>query len=1188
MPHAPKNFVHLHNHTEYSLLDGASRIPAMVRRAAELEMPALALTDHGVMYGAVHFYKACKEAGIKPIIGCEVYVAPRSRLLREGRVDRDPSHLTLLATDHEGYVNLMRLCTVGQMEGMYYRPRIDKEILAERSKGLVALSGCLQGEVAGRIAENDLDGARQAVAEHRDIFGKDRFFLEVQKHGIDKQDHVNAALIDLGKEFGLRLAATNDLHYVHRHDSEAHDVLLCLQTGARFNDPNRWRFSTQENYLKTAAEMAERFGSDMPDALAATLDIADMADLKIRLGETLLPPFDVPDGLAPDQYLRKLVDEGLKWRYGAEPPQAARDRAASELDVIKQTGYASYFLIVWDFYNFARKSGIVVGPGRGSAAGSLVSYTLGITNLDPLHHGLIFERFLNIDRVSMPDIDCDFSVEGREKVIKYVSEKYGVDRVAQIITFTTMASKAAIRDVGRVLEVPLRDTDKLAKLVPVWQGRSKSLDDAIKEVPEFREAYQSSEEQKRLVDVARTLEGVSRNVSTHAAGVVIAPEPLVLYTPLQFGPGRESVITQYDMKAVGDIGLLKIDFLGLQNLDIIATCLRLIKERKGVEIDLEKIPFDDAKTFELLSAADTHGVFQLEGAGMRRMLLDMRPQTFEDVAAAVALFRPGPMVNIPAFVARKQGREAIEYMHDRLEPILRDTYGVMIYQEQVMMAARELAGFSMSEADILRAAMGKKDKVKMAQQRTKFVAGAVERDIPPATAEALFDGIAKFAEYGFNRAHSAAYGVIAYQTAYLKANYPLEYMTSLLINMEGSADRVATGIVDCRARGIEVLAPDINRSRADFSIVDGRILFGLAAIKNVGQHAVESIVSLRDTDGTFKSIDDLCERTSAIQDVNRRVLEALVQSGACDSLGERAKLLAMLDHAVSRAERARRDRESGQTSLLDMVGGDDADGAVDYGLSIDIAPMAGEEKLRLEKELLGLYLSDHPLRRISKELAERSDTQAVEVTSALQDTEVRVAGLVREMRRVVTRKGQIMAYATLEDLTGSVDVVLFPRIFEQVRLLFEPDKVVVVLGKVDARAGSTRATGAAASAADPEIESEVEVASVVADAAWLWDDPECLPVARHQLLHVRLATGDSSLAERLEAVLAKHPGSDEVVLHVVVGGREVVVQADRYHVLAGPALSAEIDELVGAAATRLETVRPKAQANGNGRVRRDR
>jgi len=1197
MPHAPETFVHLHNHTEYSLLDGASRIPAMVGRAAELGMPAIALTDHGVMYGAIHFYKACREASIKPIIGCEVYVAPRSRLLREGRVDRDPNHLTLLAADHEGYVNLMRLCTIGQMEGMYYKPRIDKEVLAQHSKGLIALSGCLQGEAASKIVDGDVDGAREAVAAYRDIFGKDRFLLEVQRHGIDKQVEVNNVLAKFGKELGLRVCATNDLHYVHRHDSEAHDVLLCLQTGARFNDPNRWRFSTQENYLKTPAEMIEAF-ADMPGALASTLDVADQCDLKLDLGATLLPPFDVPDGLTPDQYLKRLVAKGLEWRFG-QPTQAARDRADQELSVISQTGYASYFLIVWDFYNFARQSGIVVGPGRGSAAGSLVSYCLGITNLDPLQHGLIFERFLNIDRVSMPDIDCDFSVEGRERVIRFVSEKYGADRVAQIITFTTMASKAAIRDVGRVLEVPLRDTDSLAKLVPVWQGRSKTLEDTVKEVPEFREAYESSEEAKRLVDVAKALEGVSRNVSTHAAGVVIAPEPLVHYTPLQYGPGREAVITQYDMKAVGDIGLLKIDFLGLQNLDIIATCMRLVKERTGVEIDLEHLPFDDAKTYELIAAGDTHGTFQLEGAGMRRMLMDMRPSRFEDIIVAIALFRPGPMQDIPAYISRKHGREPIEFPHEWLEPILGRTYGVFTYQEQVMEAARVLAGFKLSEADILRSEMGKKDRVKMAQQRQKFIKGAVAKGIAQEAGEQLFDRIAAFASYGFNKSHSAAYAVISYQTAYLKANHPLEYMTALLIHMEGNAERVATAIVDCRLRGIDVLAPDVNQSRTDFSMTEakppfpprgegqgegraGRILFGLAAIKNVGRHAVESIVSLRDADGPFKSLEDLCERTSAIQDVNRRVLEALVQSGACDSLGERARLMAALDHAVSRAERARRDRESGQTSLLDMVGSPETEHE-DYGLTIDVAPMAGDEKLRLEKELLGLYLSDHPLRRITAELAKLSDTQAVEVTSALQDTEVRVAGLVREVRRVVTRKGQIMAYATLEDLTGSVDVVLFPRVFEQTRLLFEPDKVVVVQGKVDARAGSTRASGAASSPVDPELEPEVETASVVADMAWLWDDPECVPVARQQLVHVRIPTGDAGLAERLESVLARHPGTDEVVLHVVVGSREVVVNADRYHVLAGPALIAEIDELVGQAVTKLETVRPKAQSNGNGR-----
>jgi DNA polymerase III subunit alpha len=566
--------------------------------------------------------------------------------------------------------------------------------------------------------------------------------------------------------------------------------------------------------------------------------------------------------------------------------------------------------------------------------------------------------------------------------------------------------------------------------------------------------------------------------------------------------------------------------------------------------------------------------------------MDMRPSRFEDIIVAIALFRPGPMQDIPAYVARKHGRERIEYLHEWLEPILSSTYGVFTYQEQVMEAARVLAGFKLSEADILRSAMGKKDRVKMAKQREKFVQGAVKKGIATENAEQLFERIAAFASYGFNKSHSAAYAVISYQTAYLKANYPLEYMTSLLIHMQGSADKVATAIVDCRIRGIDVLAPDINRSRADFSMSDGRIVFGLAGIKNVGQHAVESIVSLRDADRQFKSLEDLCERTSAIQDVNRRVLEALVQSGACDSLGERARLLTALDHAVSRAERARRDRESGQTSLLDMVGSPET-AADDYGLLIDVAPMAGEEKLRLEKELLGLYLSDHPLRRISAELAKLSDTQAVEVTSALQDTEVRVAGLVREVRRVVTRKGQIMAYASLEDLTGSVDVVLFPRIFEQVRLLFEPDKVVVVQGKVDARAGSTRASGASGGAPpEPDIEPEVETASVVADMAWLWDDPDCLPAARRQLVHVRIPNSDSGLAEQLEAVLARHPGTDQVVLHVVVGSREVIVNADRYHVLAGPALAAEIDELVGQPATRLEMVRPKAQSNGNGRGRR--
>ncbi|GAC1654559.1 MAG: DNA polymerase III subunit alpha [Candidatus Dormibacteraceae bacterium] len=1184
MPAAPQNFVHLHNHTEYSLLDGASRINRLVRRAAELGMPALALTDHGVMYGAVQFYKECLEAGIKPILGCELYVAPRSRLQREGRADRDPHHLTVVARNAEGYLNLMKLCSIGHLEGLYYKPRVDREVLSRHAAGLTALSGCLAGEVAARITGGDEAAARATVADYRDMFGADNYFLEVQRHGIAEQEPVNQALFAFAREFGLRLAATNDLHYVEKEDAEAHDVLLCLQTGALYDDPSRWRFDSQDFFLKTAGDMAALF-PEVPGALESTLDIADSVDLKITLGKTLLPPFDVPDGMTPDSYLKSKVQEGLGWRFG-DPTTAQRERADEELAVISQTGYASYFLIVWDFYNFARQNGIATGPGRGSAAGSLVSFCLGITNLNPLDHGLIFERFLNKDRVSMPDIDCDFSVDGREKVIRYVTEKYGSDRVAQIITFTTMASKAAIRDVGRVLDIPLRETDRLSKLVPVYQGRSKSLDDTLKEVREFREACEGDERIRKLVNVAKTLEGVSRNVSTHAAGVVIAPDALVNHAPLQYGPGRETVITQYDMKAVGEIGLLKMDFLGLLNLDIIGTAVDLVKKHRDLTLDMVSMSLDDARAYELIAAGDTHGVFQLDGAGMRRMLVDMKPQTFQDVTAAIALYRPGPMVNIPAYIARKAGREEIEYLHPLLEPILKDTYGVMIYQEQVMETARRLCGFTLSEADILRAAMGKKDKAKMAKQREQFLAGAAANGIDQGTADSLFDGIAKFAEYAFNKAHSAAYAVVSYQTAHLKANYTLEYLTALLIHEQGSSEKVATTIVDCRAHGIDVHAPDINLSNVDFAIAGAAIRFGLAAVRNVGPKAVEAIVEERDQDGPFRSLADLCRRVSGHTEVNKRVLDALVQSGACDQLGERAWLLAALDRAYTAAERDRRDAESGQVSLFDgesLPGIDD-----DFGVSIE-SPMPAEEKLRLEKELLGLYLSDHPLRRIAGDLAKLTDAQAVEITSEIQGHEVRVGGLVRDVRRVVTKKGQIMAYAELEDLTGPIDVILFPRQYEQYRSLFATDAMIVVAGKVEVRTAGGAGRTQPPPAFDEEAEvEEVERASIVADQAWAWDDPECAPVARRHVVHLTLPDGVRVAMDELADLLSRHRGPDELVLHLRVAGHEVVIApGDRYHVAAGPALTAELDQLFGGPVTRLETVRTRVPSgNGNGRYGR--
>jgi len=1202
MPHAPQTFVHLHNHTEFSLLDGASRINAMVARAAELEMPALAITDHGAMYGAVHFYKACMQAGIKPILGFEAYVAPRGRFDREVKADRDPYHLTILAADVEGYHNLMALCTIGHKEGLYYKPRIDRDVLARHSKGLFVLSGCLGGELATKIAQGDEDGARETVSAYRDIFGADRYVLEVQRHGIELQAKVNEALTRLSKEFGLRLVATNDLHYVHQQDAEPHDVLLCLQTGATFDDPKRWRFESQDYYLKTPTEMAQMF-SDMPEALAATLDIADEVSLRLPLGHNLLPPFEVPEAMTAESYLRKKAEVGLRWRYGEKPPPEVRERLDMELDVIRQTGFSSYILIVWDFYNFARQNGIVTGPGRGSAAGSLVNYCLGITNLDPVAHGLLFERFLNKDRVSMPDIDCDFSVEGRERVIRYVSEKYGAGRVAQIITFTTMASKAAIRDVGRVLEVPLKETDRLAKLVPVFQGRSKSLDDALREVPEFRSAYESGPQNgpdgrpydpRRLIDVARTLEGVSRNVSVHAAGVVIAPDELVRYSPLQWGPRSggngddqsRQTITQYDMKAVGDIGLLKMDFLGLQNLDIISTCLTLIKEHLGVDVDLLELGFDDPKAYELISNADTHGVFQLEGSGMRRMLQEIRPQSFADVTAAVALFRPGPMQNIPAYIARKQGREPIEYLHPLLEPILKDTYGVIIYQEQVMMAARELAGFTLSEADILRSAMGKKDKAKMALQRDKFIDGCVANAITPSLAEQLFDAIAKFAEYGFPKAHASAYAMISYQTAYLKANYPVEYMTSLLTHMEGNADKVAAAIVDSKKRRLEVLPPDINESRVDFSIVEGRIRFGLAAIKNVGRGAVEQIVEERDARGEFKSLDDFCERMAGVQDVNARALDSLVRSGACDAFGERNQLLVTLDKARLRAEQARRDRESGQISLFGLV--EDVDEQrLDYGVPA-AAPMPPEQRLRHEKELLGLYLSDHPLNRIEQELATYTDTQVSELTAELVGREVRIGGLVRSWRRVVTRKGQIMAYAEVEDLTGVVEVTFFPRAYDDFRkAMEEADAVVLIQGKVDtARVGGAgRATAPATDEDDYAAgEEEPEAVTLIAETLWDWAHrEESDPPERQRVVHIDVPECGPEVVDELMTLLARHSGGDEVLIHFRVQGKQVTVQVgDRFRVAAGQALKDELDAHFQREVTRLETERPRAQMNSNG------
>ena len=812
------DFVHLHTHTEYSLLDGASRIDELVRAAQAAGQEALAITDHGSLYGAIAFYRSCREAGIKPIIGCETYVAQRSLHDKESRVDRDPHHLVLLAQNEVGYRNLMHLVSVAHLEGYYVRPRVDKELLAAHSEGIIALSACLAGEVSQRVQTGDVDGAVAVAEEYREIFG-DRYFLEVQNHGIPEEDVTREGVIEVGRRTGIPLVATNDSHYTNQTDAGIHDVLLCIQTGKRVSDTNRMRFSGDSFYLRNGDEMRAAF-PEVEEAVRNTVDVAAMCDVEIELGGCCCRATTCPADTTPDNYLRTLCEDGLRRRYPTVSNEQS-DRLDHELEVITEMGYAAYFLIVWDFVHHAKTHGVTVGPGRGSAAGSMVSYCLDITTLDPLQYGLIFERFLNRDRVSMPDIDIDFSVLGRESVIHYVSEKYGADRVAQIGTFGTMAGKAAIRDVGRVLDIPIAEVDPIAKMVPVFQGKTRPLEAALREVPELRNVYESDPRYTELIDTAMRLEGITRSEGTHAAGVVIAPEPIQHFVPLKRGTtDKSTIVTQYEMTAIQQLGLLKMDFLGLRNLDIMDACIRLVERTRGTRVDLESLPLDDQAAFDLMCRADTLGLFQLESPGMRRVLQALRPSPFEDISAVIALYRPGPMEQIDRFIACKHGQQEVTFPHPLLEEALRETYGVAVYQEQVMQIANTLAGFTMAEADILRAAMGKKDKPKMAKQREKFIEGCrLTNEIPEDQARRIFDLVEVFAGYGFNKAHSAAYAMISYQTAYLKANYTVEYLCALLQN-EDDLDKVATIIVDCQDHGIEVTRPDVNSSRADFWVID--------------------------------------------------------------------------------------------------------------------------------------------------------------------------------------------------------------------------------------------------------------------------------------------------------------------------------------------------------------------------------
>ncbi|HEY3247607.1 MAG TPA: DNA polymerase III subunit alpha [bacterium] len=1151
-------FVHCHLHTEYSLLDGHSRISALIDRAQHLGMPALAITDHGAMYGAVEFYLKAKQAGITPIIGVEAYMAPRGLSDRDAKLDGNAAHLVLLATNAEGYRNLIRLTTTAHLDGFYYKPRIDKELLSRHHGGLIALSACLKGEVSQAILRGDAGGAKAMAGQYSEIMGPGNFYLEVQSHGMAEQQQNIAGMVELSQALGLPLIATNDVHYVHQGDADAQDALMCIQMNINLDATDKPRMGDiPEFYLKSAEEMAQRFAA-LPGALASTLEVAARATLELELGTVRLPDFPVPPGETPGSYLRALCEAGLVEIYG-QVAADVRQRLDYELSVIERMGFAPYFLIVADFVRFARERRILTTV-RGSAAGSLVLYVLRVTDVDPLQYRLPFERFLNPQRVTMPDIDVDFMDSRRDEVIRYVIDKYGADHVAQIITFGTMGARQAVRDVGRVMGLPYGDVDRIAKLIPF----SATLEEAVRMEPELDRAAEENGQMRRLLDLAQKLEGVARHASTHAAGVIISREPLKELVPLQKATKGDLVMTQYDMTAVEKIGLLKMDFLGLANLTILDTALKMIEQVRGERIDLGAIALTDQKTFDLLSAGETVGVFQLEGAGMTRYLKDLRPNSILDIMAMVALFRPGPMANIPSFIRRKHGHEPITYLHPVLEPVLRETYGVMVYQEDVMAAAQAAAGFSLAEADELRYAIGKKIKDKLQQQRTKFIAGCLNRGMVGQTAEQMFELFEPFARYGFNRAHAACYGLIAYYTAYLKANFPAEYMAAVLSSEAGDAEKVAVAVAETQRMGINVLPPDVNESEVDFTVAGGAIRFGLAAVKNVGLGAVEAVLEARRAGGPFTSLPDLLDRVDA-RAVNKRVIESLVKAGALDSLGRpRAALLAVLDDTLDAAQRVQRARASGQTGLFDVGG---APPPASAGTA-QVEEFSKAELLAMEKEMLGLYISDHPLRQVREALDARVNTALHQLMDLPDKSDVVVGGIVTGVKRTTTKAGSAMAFVTVEDLTGACEVIIFPKTYEQVHFLLKRDAVVVIRGKVDVAEQQAKILADRVTALDEAEEVRAapaprqRAARGEERATGNGDGARVSP----RTLHVRLDTGlfGEEGLHRLKALLSSQAGDRPVVLHLLSGGREVVLTVSGVQVADTPDLEDALRQWLGA------------------------
>ncbi len=1126
-----QRFTHLHVHTEYSLLDGASKIPELVAYAKELGMDSLAITDHGVMYGAVEFYQECTKAGIKPILGCEVYLASGSHLEKN---NRGMYHLILLAENDIGYHNLMKIVSIGQLEGFYYKPRVDKDVLRTYHEGIICLSACIAGELPVFILQDNLEGARRCIAEYIDIFGRDNYFLEIQDHDMEEEHKVSAALKQLAQEFGLGLVATNDLHYVQRKDAAAQDILLCIQTTRNVDDPDRMRFPNDSFYLKSYDEMAQLFG-DCPEALENTNKIADRCNITMDFGHLLLPEFPVPDGYDAVSYLRHLCEEALPARYDVVD-ERVRKRLDFELDIINTMGYACYFLIVWDFINYCREHDIPVGPGRGSAAGSIVAYLLRITNIEPLRYNLLFERFLNPERVSMPDIDTDFCYVKRNQVLDYVVRRYGQERVAQIITFGTLQARAAVRDVGKALGMSYGAVDEIAKLIPRELGIT--LKKALQQSNDFRQAYDTRPEVKQLIDLAESVEGLPRNAGTHAAGVIIAPRDLKDYVPLQQG-SEGGVITQYDKNKVEELGLLKMDFLGLRTLTVIGDCIRFISETTGEVVDIDNIPLEDEAACAMLRRGETACVFQLESAGITKLLVELAPESFEDLIPLVALYRPGPLGTGMAedFIAGRHGRRTAKVLHPLMEPILQDTYGVILYQEQVMQITSALAGFTLGQADILRRAMGKKKAKELDSMRQSFIDGAKSlHDIPEALSDEIFSLLQHFAGYGFNKSHSVAYALVAYETAYLKAHWRPQYYAAFLNSVIGDSDKVSWYISVCKNDGINILPPDVNESGHDFTVhQNNSIRFGLAGVKSTGDAAVDAIIEARDEGGAFKSLMDFCCRVN-MRIVNKRVIENLIKCGAMDSFGaKRSQLLAVLEQAADLGAACQRDRANGQIGLF---GDDQSFGMPEIRLpQLDEFPK--QVILQNEKEIIGFYVTDHPLSEYKRVLQRFMPLhQFMGETQVADGQIVRVAGIISACSIKNTKKGDTMAVLTLEDFSGRFPVIAFPKTYHAcVKDIFE-DNVVAIEGRFNV----------------DERESKIIALSVQTLSA-------------REPVQVRLrveAHLENPLVQReLVQLFAKYKGEDIVYLHLM-GSRKVIKTTPNFWVNSeAPGFAEDVVKILG-------------------------